>query len=211
MPDIDRGKYWIFDATTGPSLFSGVKQLAECNEPVDCLINNAGINAIKPFEDLDDYFIERIMRVNFLAPVLLTQAMLKAGKLNPGAVVVNIISDAAWRPMRHSLAYNCSKAALQMATKQMARELTKPHSISVIGVNPGKMAGTEMSKYIDKSVCELRGWTPKEAWDYFVANSLTGKELHPRQVAELVAHLVIGNQSGGLAPAMSGACVDLAG
>jgi NAD(P)-dependent dehydrogenase (short-subunit alcohol dehydrogenase family) len=207
LPDIDRGKYWPFDATTGASLVLGVKSLVQNSEPVDCLINNAGINAIRKFEDLDDYFIERIMRVNFLAAVMLTQEMLKAGKLNKGAVVVNIISDAAWRPMRHSLAYNCSKAALDMATKQMARELTKPHGISVIGIRPGKMSGTGMSKYIDEQVCELRGWTPEQAWDYFVNNTVTGKELHPKQVAALVAHLVC----GGMAPAMSGACMDLVG
>ncbi len=211
IPQIDAGKYWPFDASTGASLHHGVDALAKLTEPVDCLINNAGINAIRHFEDLDDYFIERIMRVNFLAPVLLVQAMLKQGKLKTGGVVVNIISDAAWRPMRHSLAYNCSKAALDMATKQMARELTKPHNLSVIGIRPGKMSGTGMSTYIDEQVCELRGWTPERAREYAAANSVTGKELDPRLVAELVANIVIGSQSGSIAYNLSGACLDLAG
>lgn len=172
---------------------------------VDLLINNAGVNSICRFEMLEVSFINRIMDVNFLGPVMLTKSLLHV--LSNGGTVVNVISDAAWRPMRHSLAYNCSKAALDMATKQMARELTKPYNMSVVGIRPGKMAGTGMSQYIDQMVCELRGWTPTQAQQYYEANSVTGQEMPPKHVAGLIYNLVV---SGSLR-FMSGACLDLAG
>lgn len=173
---------------------------------VNLLINNAGTNAICPFEELTPGFVQNILDVNFMAPVFITQALLPM-MVDHGSVV-NVISDASWRPMRHSLAYNCSKAALAMATRQMARELTKPKNISVFGINPGKMRGTEMSKYIDKRVQEVRGWTAAEARTYFENNSLTGLELDPVDVANLIYHLT---SAGGLCEAMSGTVVDLVG
>jgi NAD(P)-dependent dehydrogenase (short-subunit alcohol dehydrogenase family) len=172
---------------------------------VDILINNAGINAIRPFEELTGAFIQSIMNVNFIGPVLITQEFLPY--FNKGAGVFNIISDAAWRPMRHSLAYNCSKAALDMATKQMARELTKPYDISIVGIRPGKMAGTGMSNYIDQKVQETRGWTKEEADEYFKTNSVTGREIDPINIARMILNIV----QSGLYRNMSGACVDLVG
>ena len=175
--------------------------------PVNVLINNAGINAIRRFEDLTLEFMEEVMRVNCHAPVLLIKELLGAQLFAPQPVIVNVISDAAWRPMRHSAAYGQSKAAFDMATRQMARELTKPHDLIMVGIRPGKMKGTGMSTYIDQQVCDLRGWTPEEAHAYFVQNSVTGREQSPHDVARLIYDLV----ENPLITTMSGACIDLVG
>jgi NAD(P)-dependent dehydrogenase (short-subunit alcohol dehydrogenase family) len=174
------------------------------SEKIDVLINNAGMNAIRKFEDLDDTFINDIMAANFTGPVLLVKYLLP--NLH-GGQVINITSDAAWRPMRHSLAYNCSKAALDMATKQMARELSKPYGMSIFAIRPGKMHGTAMSAYIDRQVCEIRQWTAEQALAYFQFNSVTGLEIEPGLVAQLIYNLVV----SGLSKNMSGASLDLVG
>jgi len=173
---------------------------------VDVLINNAGTNGIRRFEEIDDMFLQEMMQVNFVGPVMLTKTLLR--NMRPdGAIVVNITSDAAWRPMRHSLAYNASKAALDMATKQMARELTKPYNLSVVGIRPGKMSGTGMSAYIEEQVCAMRGWTPEQAKDYAAANSVTGFEMPTDVMAQHIYNLV----TSGVLKFASGACMDLAG
>ena len=172
---------------------------------LDVLINNAGANAICPFGELTPTFVRHIMDVNFMTPVFMAQAFMKM--LEGHGTIVNIISDAAWRPMRHSLAYNCSKAALNMATKQMARELTQPKSISIIGVRPGPMSDTEMTAYIDRHVQKTRGWTPEEAYNYFRQNSVSGLKLHPNDVAAFVLSIV----TGGMVRQLSGSCIDLVG
>ncbi len=184
-----------------------LEEIGRTTKQFEIVIHCAGINAIRKFEDLDAAFIHDIMQVNFVAPVLLTRSLLVANLLGQGSQIIHVISDAAWRPMRHSLAYNCSKAALDMATKQMARELTKQHQMTVVGIRPGKMSGTAMSRYIDKAVCEMRNWTPGEAQAYYAQNSVTGLETDPRLVAHLIYHLT----QSPLIHTMSGACLDLVG
>ena len=75
-------------------------------------------------------------------------------------------------------------------TLQMARELTRRHGVSVIGLSPRKMSGTGMSKDIASEVSRVRGWTPEETEKNQLSVSLTGKELEPAIVAETVAFLL---------------------
>jgi NAD(P)-dependent dehydrogenase (short-subunit alcohol dehydrogenase family) len=194
-----------WEALDPRSLTGLVEDLKESVPCLDIVINNVGINAIRKFEDLDSGFIHDILHVNAVAPVLLVKELLANRILSKGAVICNVISDAAWRPMRHSLAYNISKAALDMATKQMARELTKPHDLTIFGVRPGKMNGTGMSRYIDQSVMESRGWSKEQADEYFRNNSVAGRENSPFAVARFIYNACTSGMP------ISGACMDLAG
>ena len=201
---------FFFHAAAGVSIKHPCFRIADAvgqmfDGRVDLLINNIGVNEIRPFDELTEDFLRDLMAANYETPVFMTQAFLRW--FNIPATVINIVSDAAWRPMRHSLAYNCSKAALDMASKQMARELTKPRSLSVIGIRPGKMKDTGMSRYIDHRVEEVRGWTPEQASEYFRMNSVTGLELSPNDVAMLVYAIAVSPISAN----MSGACLDLVG
>jgi len=175
--------------------------------PIDLLINNAGTNAIRHFENLSLDFMEHVMRINCHAPVMLVRELLITQSFAKRPVIINIVSDAAWRPMRHSEAYCASKAAFDMATRQMARELTKPHMLTVLGVRPGKMHSTGMSDYIDDQVMKLREWTAEEAKAYYAANSVTGLEADPAHVARFIYELY----DNPLVRTMSGACIDLVG
>lgn len=198
-----------WDARSLPSTHALADTIASLPEVgpqgIDILVNNAGINAIRTFEDVTDDFLHDIFQVNCVAPIMLTQTLLRLKLLRSGSRVCNVVSDAAWRPMRHSLAYNCSKAALDMATKQMARELTKPYGLTIFGVRPGKMAGTEMSRYIDRQVCELRGWSLQEAQAYAAVSSTSGEEFSPINVAQVIKLLCMSRIP------VSGACLDLVG
>lgn len=172
---------------------------------LDILINNIGINAIREFESLDEDFINHVMAVNFILPVLITQECLPF--FRNGGRVINIVSEASWKPMRHSLAYNCSKAALRMATLQMARELTKPYGVSIIAVHPGKLAGTEMTSYIDKHIRQTRGWTEEENQAYQAKGRVTPYEQNTKALAKLIYDIATSD----LFPSMSGAMMDVVG
>jgi len=211
LPDRDRGRFIPYNANDTHAALGLVNTMCgmgiKAKGPVDLLINNAGTNAIRHFEDITLDFMEFIMRINCHSAVMLVRELLAMQRFAENAVVINIISDAAWRPMRHSAAYNLSKAALDMATKQMARELTKPKNLTILGVRPGKMHGTRMSTYIDNEVCSMRGWTPEEAHAYYAANSVTGREANPADVARFIQELY----ENPLVRTMSGACIDLVG
>lgn len=167
-----------------------IESLGESHDgfPVDALINCAGINHLTPFDDLNPLDWDRLMDVNARALWLTTQAL--AGSLNGGGTVLNIVSNAAHIPMTHSLAYNASKGAALMVTKQMARELHKTHGIYVFSISPNKIAGTAMSRQIEAAVPALRGWTEEEAEAYQRAALPIGEETPPGAVAEFIAFLL---------------------
>ena len=63
------------------------------SEPIDALINNAGVAIIKPFESLSLDEWNRTLAVNLTAPFLLTQKLSR--NMKAGASIVNILSIAA--------------------------------------------------------------------------------------------------------------------
>ncbi len=162
-------------------------------EKVSALINNAAMNHIDWFPDLQEDDWDRVMDTNAKGIFLLSQALLPNLEESRGTIL-NIVSNAAHVAMRCSLAYNASKAAAHMMTLQMARELggagDGSKGLTVFGVAPNKLAGTGMSDYIDASVPRTRGWTPEEAEEYQRQQLGSGEETDPRVVAEFIAYLL---------------------
>ena len=134
--------------------------------PLDVLVNNAavrsaaaGLDAFQP----DDFLA--VLRVNTLGPVLVTRALLANLRLGRDPVVANIGSRAG--SMAEGLlddddddyAYRCSKAALNMATVQLARDL-QPDGVTVLSLHPGwvktDMGGAEAVLPAEVSARALR-------------------------------------------------------
>jgi NAD(P)-dependent dehydrogenase (short-subunit alcohol dehydrogenase family) len=153
------------------------------------IINCAGVNAIARFDAVSLEQAQRIYQTNALALPLVVQVLRKGGILAKGAVICNVISNAAHIPMSHSLMYNASKAAQEMITRQMARELKE---YSIFGVNPNKLAGTGMSAEIDGAVMKLRGWSRKQARAYQLAALPAGVETPPDSLAQFIVELMRG-------------------
>jgi NAD(P)-dependent dehydrogenase (short-subunit alcohol dehydrogenase family) len=156
---------------------------------VDVLINCAGINANDWFEDVTEEQLFHVMDVNAFSIVKMTRLYLDKLKASKGTVI-NIVSNAASIPMTSSLAYNASKAAALMISKQMAHELTPKYGITVFSVSPNKLAGTGMSKAIEENVQRVRGWTPEFAAEYQKKALMHGLETEPEAVAEMIGHLI---------------------
>ena len=90
-----------------------------------------------PQPALADYpldVLERVYRVNVLAPLALFQAA--RGRLHAGAVVVNVTSDAAVEPYEGWGGYGSSKAALEQLGRILAAEHT---DLRVLVFDPGDM------------------------------------------------------------------------
>lgn len=154
---------------------------------VDILINNAAINSVVAFSELSTGRIQHTMDVNVIGPVMLTKHLLNNGALRGGSVVCNVVSEASWKPMRTSLAYCTSKAALDMATQCMARELSKPHNICVFGVYPGLIHDTSMTDEVVNRVRRVRGMDRRQFMDYWEASSsVTGIPHTAKSVAKFI-------------------------
>lgn len=154
---------------------------------VDVLINCAGVNHIDFIPGLREEDWDRVMDTNAKGIYLTTKALLPWLK---GGTILNIVSNASHMPMTSSLAYNASKGAAEIMTKQMSRELIKTHNITVFGISPNKLKNTGMSEYIDKKVQELRGWTKEEAQKYQLASLEIKEETDPETLAEFIAFIL---------------------
>lgn len=158
-------------------------------ERLDVLINCAGINKTAWLEDLPEEQWDEVMDINAKGIFKMSQWALPE-LIKSRGTILNIVSNASHMPMTTSLAYNASKGAAHIMTLQLARELSKKHGITVFGISPNKLAGTEMSKDIEDQVVALRGWTPDYAKQYQLNSLLAGEETDPNQVAEFIAFLL---------------------
>jgi len=114
---------------------AGVSDLiaAVGRDPLDLLVNNAGIAIVKPFGEITPVEWEQTLGVNVTAPFLLTQRF--APKMPPGASIVNILSIAAKTGFPNWSAYCMSKFALE-GFSQSVREELREHKIRVINIYP---------------------------------------------------------------------------
>jgi NAD(P)-dependent dehydrogenase (short-subunit alcohol dehydrogenase family) len=104
---------------------------------LDVLINNAGILAAQGLDNLDWQGIRRQFEVNSLGPLRVSRALL--GNLVPGAKIAMITSrmgSIADNTSGGSYGYRMSKAALNMASVSLARDLAD-RSIAVAILHPG--------------------------------------------------------------------------
>jgi NAD(P)-dependent dehydrogenase (short-subunit alcohol dehydrogenase family) len=105
---------------------------------LDLLVNNASDLGPSPLPHLDSYpleGLERVLRVNVVAPLALIQLLLPLLKATSGAVV-DITSDAAVEPYPGWGGYGASKAALDQLTAVLAAE--EP-DLPVWSFDPGDM------------------------------------------------------------------------
>ena len=114
---------------------SGVQDLIAQvgHEPVDLLVNNAGIAIVKPYAEVTIEEWTQTLGVNLTAPFLLTQRF--APRMRPGSSIVNILSIAARNAYANWSVYCASKFALHGLSSAIREEL-RPHKIRVLNVYP---------------------------------------------------------------------------
>ena len=124
-------------------------------EAIDVLLNNAGImeNREKyPLEKLDYALWEDVLRTNTLAPVKMAAAFADHVARSARKIIVTLTSSLGSLTMNEmggapfgcggNYMYRTSKAALHMATRNLALDL-KPRGITVAVISPGNVR-TEM-------------------------------------------------------------------
>ncbi len=115
--------------------------VAEREEAVHLLVNNAGATWGAPLEEYPDSAFDKLWAVNVKGVFHLTRALLPqlraAATEEDPARVVNIGSiDGIRVPVMESYAYSTTKAAVHMLTRHLAANLASEH-ITVNAVAPG--------------------------------------------------------------------------
>ena len=125
------------DVTVADDVAALAEHVVRSNVRLDLLVNNAGAADYTRLGELDDGVLERTMRVNAFAPLLLVQAL--RASFATSAKIVNITSILGSIELADGSAgfpYRMSKAALNMATKQLAHTLRRD-GIAVLALHPG--------------------------------------------------------------------------
>jgi NAD(P)-dependent dehydrogenase (short-subunit alcohol dehydrogenase family) len=143
----------------------------------DVLVNNAGINKLSPFAEIEPNDFDRIQSVNVRAPMLLCRAVVPEMRKRGWGRIVNITS--IWGVVSRSGrgSYSASKFGLDGLSAALAAEVAAD-GVLVNCVSPG-FVDTELTRSVlgDEGIAEL------------VAEVPAGRLADPDEVAALVAWL----------------------
>ena len=135
-------KHIYFELSDKLQMQNTLEMFEQSEVPVDVLINNAGINVMKPlmyteYEDLEESF-----KVNYFAPVMIAKTIGTLMMRQGSGTIVNVTSMGSLGHQPGGAIYDASKAALNQFTITAAQELA-PLGIRVNGVACGPI-NTEM-------------------------------------------------------------------
>jgi 3-oxoacyl-[acyl-carrier protein] reductase len=102
---------------------------------VDVLVNNAGVYAFQPIEEVTEAEYRREFDINVLGPLLATKEAV-AHFDGKGGSVINVSSLASTKGIPTSAVYSGTKGALDAVTRVLAAELG-PRNIRVNTIAPG--------------------------------------------------------------------------
>ncbi len=128
--------------------------LAEREQALHVLVNNAGANWGAPMAEYPDAAWDKVLATNLKSPFFLTRRCLplleEAASAADPARVINIGSiDGIKPPILETYAYSASKAALHHMTRVLARQLA-PRHITVNAVAPGPFESKMMAATLER-------------------------------------------------------------
>ncbi len=119
-----------------PDEADGLYDACTLHGPLDVLVNNAGIYAAVPFEQITDEQWLHIFNVNVLSCVRLCRRALPDMLQRDSGKIINISSESALRPRGDMAHYSATKSCMVGLTRALA-ETTKGTNVTVNSVLPG--------------------------------------------------------------------------
>ena len=159
-----------------------IERLVAKTENLNGLVNCAGLTIPKPFKFLQESDIETVMTVNFNAPLLLTQRLVKKKKLEKGASVVFIssisgtkvsyIAGSIYSASKGAVNGLCKGLALELASQQIRVNTVVPGMVETNIVSGGEIAEEQLE--IDRKKYPLKRYGKPEEVAYAVVYLLSG-------------------------------------
>src|SRR5215203_2603695 len=143
-------------------------------ERCDILINNAGIFASRPFEEITFAEWRRTLSVNLDAMFLMTQALLPGMRENGWGRIINLASNTLGSVVPNHVDYIASKGGVVGFTRGLASEVGVD-GVTVNAIAPGltRTPGTEAPEF------RARGVTLDQALELLVARQAIKRPSQP--------------------------------
>jgi NAD(P)-dependent dehydrogenase (short-subunit alcohol dehydrogenase family) len=136
----------VVDLTANDQLENLVNTTVKEFGRIDILVNNAARSFLRSLLDLREDGWDKVFNTNVKAVWLLSRLVAKKMVEQKSGRIINITTVGAEKAELGMAAYGCSKAALKMLTRCMAREWAQ-YGINVNAVGPG-LTRTDFSKPI---------------------------------------------------------------
>jgi NAD(P)-dependent dehydrogenase (short-subunit alcohol dehydrogenase family) len=124
------------DVTDNKSVNEAIEKVANEQERIDVLVNNAGYALVGPLEELSIQELKEQFETNVFGVIRVTQSVLPIMRKQQHGTIVNISSIAGRIGFPLTPAYVSSKFALEGLSESMAYELEQ-FGIKVILIEPG--------------------------------------------------------------------------
>ncbi len=124
------------DLTEHSEVAAAVEEASDSLGGLDGLVGAAGIDLLKPFEEMGIAEWRQVLDTNLTGAFSLTSAAVPHLRAAGGGTIVQVASGAALRPLAARTAYCAAKAGLVMFAKALAIDLA-PFEIRVNALCPG--------------------------------------------------------------------------
>ncbi len=124
----------------------------------DLLVNNAGFGTVGAFSKLDVENEERELRLNALAPLRLTRAVLPRMQARGHGAVINVSSLAGLQPAPYTATYGATKAFLTSFSEAVHEEV-RDSGVRVQALLPG-FVWLSAEQVVDASLAALERGEP---------------------------------------------------
>lgn len=149
---------WIkpiyFEMTNMEMLDKAIQSILDEQLPIHALVNNAGISTVGLLSMSKVDNIKQLFDVNFFSMLRIIQKVSKRMARQRYGSIINMGSNAGIDPEPGKIAYGCSKAAVMMMTRCLAKELG-PMGIRVNAIAPGPIETEMIRQYKDEVLNSL--------------------------------------------------------
>ncbi len=177
--DQQRAAVYAMNVMDYPAFGEMLGKVKELWGTIDYLINNAGCINRGQVAQVAPEALTEIVKVNLLAPIVLTRMTLDIFKQQKHGMVINIASLAGRTPTEGASTYSCSKFGLRAFSYGLAEELRQTYpDIKCCLVSPGPVVTRFLLEEIDKvpDISLSQKWvTPEVAAEAVFKTALDGK------------------------------------
>lgn len=143
----------VADLSTPEGIKEITESLTTTNISVDILVNNAAICKSENFYDVNTNSLRETFELNVFSMFYLTQALLPSMMQANYGRIINISSEAAFKPYPKLLPYSMSKAAVTNFTKGIA-EMVAGYNITANSILPGPTLTAELNNFFERKASE---------------------------------------------------------